>query len=189
MPLEEHLSIQALINHTPKRYLKADGTFTEDLSVLARVLQVNGTLLDRDCPLTERLDQAPIDDSNLQKFIPTKVRVHSIYPKRNSNFSQRRSDAMNAQLVKHVRGGCVAARIVVYPSYLKLEGKDIYYPTKYELDCLEPGGHVVLLTHYAYDANRRLYYQFQETAGVEVCDEGYAYVYADLVTHFLEIDA
>lgn len=122
---------------------------------------------------------------------------------------------MNAQLVKHVRGGCVAARIVVYPSYLKLEGKvkssyiyiyiwiyvhvhctyqsyfeqDIYYPTKYELDCLEPGGHVVLLTHYAYDANRRLYYQFQETAGVEVCDEGYAYVYADLVTHFLEIDA
>ncbi|CAN6980553.1 unnamed protein product [Brassica rapa subsp. trilocularis] len=84
MPLEEHLSIQALINHTPKRYLKADGTFTEDLSVLAKVLQVNGTLLDRDCPLTERLDQAPIDDSNLQKFIPTKVRVHSIYPKRNS---------------------------------------------------------------------------------------------------------
>ncbi|KAG5387170.1 hypothetical protein IGI04_038640 [Brassica rapa subsp. trilocularis] len=165
MPLEEHLSIQALINHTPKRYLKADGTFTEDLSVLAKVLQVNGTLLDRDCPLTERLDQAPIDDSNLQKFIPTKVR----------------SDAMNAQLVKHVRGGCVAARIVVYPSYLKLEGKDIYYPTKYELDCLEPGGHVVLLTHYAYDANRRLYYQFQETAGVEVCDEGYAYVYADFV--------
>lgn len=54
---------------------------------------------------------------------------------------------------------------------------------------VKPNRHVVLVTQYAYDADKRLYYQFQETECVGIYEEGYAYVDADMVTHFVEMEA
>ncbi|KAF3498929.1 hypothetical protein DY000_02057686 [Brassica cretica] len=187
LPLEEHLSIQDFINNTPKHYLDEDGALIVDLSLAAKVLKGKDVLLERDCKLTESLYDAPLSDPDLERFIPADVKVHMMYANRYSDFDQDRSDVFNADLCKHLKGGCVAARITVYPSYNLLKGKEIYYPTNEEVHGLVPNGHVVLLTHYGFDAEDRLFYQFQESYGVETCDKGYAYVYADLVTHFVDM--
>ncbi|KAH0866232.1 hypothetical protein HID58_083443 [Brassica napus] len=129
-------------------------------------------------------DGALID---LERFIPTDVKVHMMYANQYSDFDQDRSDVFNVDLCKHLKSGCVAARITVYPSYNLLKRKEIYYPTNEEVHGLVPNGHIVLLTHYGFDAEDRLFYQFQESYGVETCDKGYAYVYGDLVTHFVDM--
>ncbi|CAF2115349.1 unnamed protein product [Brassica napus] len=170
LPLEEHLSIQDFINNTPKHYLD------EDVALI----------VERDCKLTESLYDPPLSHPDLERFIPTDVQVHRMYANRYSDFDQDRSDVFNADLCKRLKGGCVAARITVYPSYNLLKGKEIYYPTNEEVHGVVPNGHVVLLTHYGFDAEDRLFYQFQESYGVETCDKGYAHVYADLVTHFVD---
>ncbi|KAF2619474.1 hypothetical protein F2Q68_00042358 [Brassica cretica] len=124
---------------------------------------------------------------DLERFIPTDVKVHMMYANQYSDFDQDRSDVFNVDLCKHLKSGYVAARITVYPSYNLLKRKEIYYPTNEEVHGLVPNGHIVLLTHYGFDAEDRLFYQFQESYGVETCDKGYAYVYGDLVTHFVDM--
>ena len=66
--------------------------------------------------------------------------------------------------------------------------QEIYCPSKAELKKDELHGHIVLFTGYGCDENNKEYYQFQETAGTSVGDEGYHYVYADFVEMYVEME-
>lgn len=45
----------------------------------------------------------------------------------------------------------------------------------------------MVCTGHNYDAKKNLFYEFQESAGVKVCDRGYVKIYADLVYQFVEM--
>lgn len=101
LALEENLSIQDFINNTPMYYRDKDGTLIVGLICVAQVLEGKCVLLERDCKLTESLDDAPLSDpisvaynsnnlytmfsciysslpalQNLERFFPTEVNVH-----------------------------------------------------------------------------------------------------------------
>lgn len=99
------------------------------------MLKVNGVLLERDCKLTESLDDAPRSDhisvsynsNNLYTMflVLSYWGVHMLccMPIQIAILHQDKSDALNAQLCKYLKDGCVAARIIVYPSYNLLKWK------------------------------------------------------------------
>ena len=63
MPQDQHLSIQDFINRIPKEYLGADGELIVDSSRVLPILVEKGILLERDCPLTERIDDTVSEET------------------------------------------------------------------------------------------------------------------------------
>ncbi|CAF2115556.1 hypothetical protein Bca4012_096805 [Brassica carinata] len=159
-----------------------------DIYDLPKVLLDHGTVLEKHCPLSETLQVTRLDaDEKVTVYRPSKVRVRSLCDKEFEDDVDR-FHRFHGSLVHQIEVGCAAARIPIYPSYAKLKGKEIYCPSKAELKKDELHGHIVLFTGYGCDENNKVYYQFQETAGTSVGDQGYHYVYADFVEMYVEME-
>ncbi|XP_022564010.1 uncharacterized protein LOC106414942 isoform X6 [Brassica napus] len=143
-----------------------------DIYDLPKVLLDHGTVLEKHCPLSETLQVTRLDaDEKVTVYRPSKVRVRSLCDKEFEDDVDR-FHRFHGSLVHQIEVGCAAARIPIYPSYAKLKGKEIYCPSKAELKKDELHGHIVLFTGYGCDENNKVYYQFQETAGTSVGDQG-----------------
>lgn len=185
---EDHLSVQYFINNTPKQFMEKKGYGgIMDITCLPSVLLDHGTVLEKHCPLSETLQVTRFNaDEGVTVYKPSKVRVRSLYDKEFKDDVDR-FHRFHGSLIHQIEVGCATARIPIYPSYYKLKGKEIYCPSKAELKKDELHGHIVLFTGYSCDEYNKVYYQFQETAGTSVGDEGYHYVYADFVEVYVEM--
>ncbi|XP_009118009.1 uncharacterized protein LOC103843061 [Brassica rapa] len=190
MPQDQHLSIQDFINRIPKEYLGADGELIVDSSRVLPILVEKGILLERDCPLTERIDDTVSEETkDCTRYYAKKVNKHMLHPGGNRMETLKKYELFHADLIEKLKGGVVSVGVSVYPSYSKLKHKQIYYPTKDELaGKTEHYAHVMVCTAHDYDNMKRLVYEFQESAGAEVCDEGYVRIYADQVNYFVEME-
>ena len=161
-----------------------------NIDLLPEVLNKHGTVLEKHSPLSETLQVKRIDaDVGVTVYRPSRVKVRRMSEKEFYDDVDR-FHRFHGSLIHQIEVvGCVTTRIPVYPSYDKLVGKQIYCPSKAEMKKGEKHGHIVLLTGHGYDEeNKRQYYQYQETAGTSVGDEGYCYVYAELVHMYIEME-
>ncbi|KAJ4889874.1 hypothetical protein Rs2_29622 [Raphanus sativus] len=190
MPLDQHLSIQDFINLIPKGYLNAeDGSLMVDAFHVLSIFEKNGILLEKDCQLTESLvDVVCEDKKNCLRYHAKLVKLHKLNPEGKDNVTTLEYHTFHDNLIKHLKKGVLAVGLTIYPSYSKLKNKEIYYPTKAEWNGkTESYAHVMVCTGHNYDAKKNLFYEFQESAGVKVCDRGYVKIYADLVYQFVEM--
>ncbi|KAH0866301.1 hypothetical protein HID58_083512 [Brassica napus] len=124
MPHDQHPSIQDFINLIPKHYLDADGELIVDAARVLSIFVKKGILLERDCPLTERIDGTVSEETDCTRYYAKKVTKHMLHPGRSRMATQKKYELFHADLIEKLKGGVVAVGVSVYPSYSNLKHKD-----------------------------------------------------------------
>uniref|UniRef100_A0A1J3H6X2 Peptidase C1A papain C-terminal domain-containing protein n=1 Tax=Noccaea caerulescens TaxID=107243 RepID=A0A1J3H6X2_NOCCA len=181
LPNHQALSIQEIINITPRRFLNMMPGRGEihDIWEVGEILKTQGTVLEEFCPFTQNLHTNPRRAVLGDRFIPTGVEVRS----------REFVDDFYTSLVSELVGGPVAVRIPVYSSYFDLAYEDfVYNPTYGEIvnDGYSRDGHVLLAT-----ANGQLdglnVLHCQDSQGLNWGHGGFITVAAHLVSDFFSI--
>ncbi|KAL0743904.1 hypothetical protein Bca4012_085417 [Brassica carinata] len=190
----QHLSIQDFIDRIPKdkNLLYPEDGGAVDFTKLGIYLLNHGTLLESECPLTECVDGTVQPGDERPRLRPKKLVIHSTDQYFLLYGYEKGREKFHSKLEKLIKKkGLASLRIPVYESYDYLEGKDVFFPTDAEWNSPTPlNGHILVAVgcHRETDENRFLFLECQEFYGPEICDEGYVRIYADVITHFVEMD-